>query len=452
LYRALVLALAIAEAAASGSLVDAVARRDSGAVRSLLRQHADVNARDADGATALQWAAHWNDVETASLLIDAGAHVNTANDLGVSPLMLASTNGSVEMVNRLLDAGADPNRAARSGETVLMTAARTGTVGVVQALLDRGAAINAPEPNHGQTALMWAAAEKHPDITRELLARGAAPDLRSRTGFSALMFAAQQGDVASARLLLEAGADVNQTAADGNTPLLMASASLAAITASNYHILHRPSDHEAVAIALVERGADVSVPDSFGRTALHLAVETRKTQLVQALLSRGANPNARLTRGLPFRRGDYVSRGGYAGATPFWYAAKAADVALMKLLIAAGADANLGTQDNTSPLMAAVGMGEADSRLPPEAQVLEAVTFAIEAGSMVNAVQTRSGQSALHVAASIGRGSLIQCLVEHGAALDLADKQGRTPLAIADDPGRPRPEAAALIRSLTRSP
>jgi len=236
-YRALVLALAIAEAAASGSLVDAVARRDSGAVRSLLRQHADVNARDADGATALQWAAHWNDVETASLLIDAGAHVNAANDLGVSPLMLASTNGSVEMVNRLLDAGANPNGATRSGETVLMTAARTGALAVVKALLDRGAAVNAREPNHGQTALMWAVAEKHPDISRELLARGAAPDLRSQTGLSALMFAAQQGDLPSARLLLEAGADVNQTAADGNTPLLMASASRAAITASNYHLL-----------------------------------------------------------------------------------------------------------------------------------------------------------------------------------------------------------------------
>jgi ankyrin repeat protein len=266
------------------------------------------------------------------------------------------------------------------------------------------------------------------------------------------MFAAQQGDLPSARLLLEAGADVNHTAADGNTPLLMASASRAAITASNYHILPKPSDHEAVALALVERGAVVSVPDGFGRTALHLAVETRKTQLVQALLSRGANPNARLTRGLPFRRGDYVSRGGYAGATPFWYAAKAADVALMKILVAAGADANLGAQDNTSPLMAAVGMGEADSRLPPETQVLEAVTFAIEAGATVNAVQTRSGQSALHVAAAIGRMSIIQCLVEHGAALDLADKQGRTPLAIAEDAGRPRPAAAALIRSLTRSP
>jgi ankyrin repeat protein len=447
-FRYLALALVLADTPASSRLVDAVARRDSMAIRTLLGRGVDVNAPDVDGATALQWAAHWDDVDTALALIDAGAAVDASNDLGVTPLMLAVTNRSHLIAQRLLAKGANPNARTKAGETVLMAAARAGALSVVKALIAGGATIDAREPNLGQTALMWAAAERHSDVVGELLARGAGVNLRSNAGFTALMFAAQQGDVASTHVLAAAGADINHAAPDGSTPLLIASASSDAITASNYQIVATPSDHEAVALALLDRKATVAAADSFGRTALHFAVETNKRRLAEQLIARGADPNARMRRGLPYRRGDYVTRAGYGGATPFWFAARAVNVPLMRILALAGADVNIGTVDNMSPLMIAVGMGEADSRLPPEPRALESVAFAVDAGALVNAVHARSGQSALHVAAAFGRTSIIEYLFEHGANLDLPDRQGRTALAIAEDSGRPRPEAASLLRAL----
>lgn len=434
--------------AAGDRLVDAAARRDATAVRALLDQRVDVNASDADGSTALQWAAHWDDVTLVERLLGAGADANRVNELGVGPLALASANRNARMVRLLLGAGADPNRAAQSGETVLMTAARAGSADVVSALLDRKADPAATERHHGQTALMWAVAAGHTDVVKLLIARGADVNARSLSSFSPLLFAAQQGDVAAVRELLGAGARIDDRAKDGSTPLFIASASLRAATGSNYKILPRPSDHESVALLLLEKGADVSLADSYGRTPLHVAAETGKRTLVAALLAKGANPNARLTKGLPYRPGDYVTRGNFTGATPLWYAARRADAELITRLVAAGADPNLGTEDNTTPLMAVVGMGEPDSRLWPEPQVADAIDAAVRAGADVNAVHKRSGQSALHVAASLGRTELIRRLAIQGAKLDLADRQGQTPLKIAENPNRPRKEAAELLNTL----
>ena len=146
----LVLVASVA-AAAADRLVDAVKNRDRAAARALLTQKIDVNLAQPDGATALHWAAHWDDLETADLLIRARAQVDVTNDFGVTPLSLACTNGSAAMVDKLLQAGANPTAALPSGETPLMTCARSGKVEAVRPLLARGVDVNVKEASRGQT-------------------------------------------------------------------------------------------------------------------------------------------------------------------------------------------------------------------------------------------------------------------------------------------------------------
>src|SRR5690349_12160171 len=241
-----------AHAAAAGDLrlIDAVKARDVDAVRALLKARpspADVNAAAGDGATALHWAAHRDDLAIADLLIRAGARPTVADDGGATPLHLACTNRSAAMVERLLDAGADPNAALLNGESVLMTCARSGDARAVAALVRRGADVNAREHAHQQTAVMWAAAERHPDVVSALIAAHA--DIRARSlvyeqtvvdeqtqragrealnytvkrgGATPLLFAARSGDVESARMLLGAGADANDAQPDGVSALVLA--------------------------------------------------------------------------------------------------------------------------------------------------------------------------------------------------------------------------------------
>ena len=178
----LMMLLIVAGAAAADGdlrLVEAARNRDQQAIRTLLNQHADVDVRSHDGATALLWAAHWNDLETADLLIRAGANVNASNDLRITPLSLACTNGNAALVERLLKAGASPNTAIATGETPMMTCASTGNVDAVRMLMARGGDVNAKEPLQNQTALMWAAAEHHPDVVRALIEPTCGP-LRER--------------------------------------------------------------------------------------------------------------------------------------------------------------------------------------------------------------------------------------------------------------------------------
>src|SRR5438309_2739249 len=322
-------------------LVDAAKNRDREAVRSLLQQHVDVNTPQADGATPLAWAAHWDDTETADLLIRAGANVNAANSYGVTPLSLACTNQNAAMVEKLLKAGADPN-GVPTGTPVLMTAARTGNVDIVKALLAHGADANAKESARGQTALMWAVAEKHPEVERLLIDHGADVHARSTSGFTPLLFAAQQGDVDSARMLLEAGANINDTAPEDGSALVVAT----------------HSGHEALALFLLEKGADPNSPDAYGITALHYALlkglarvsgvrpisgagylyRPNMRELVKALLEHGANPNIRVAKFPPmpntrqFKLIDLTP----VGATPFLLAAASYDAGIMRPLGAGG--------------------------------------------------------------------------------------------------------------------
>ena len=431
-------------AAASGDsrLADASKNRDQAAIRALLLEHADVNARQPDGATALHWAAHWDDMETAQLLIRAGAEVNAANDLGVTALSLACTNRNAAMAAALLEAGADPNLALATGETPLMTTAYTGNAAIVRALLARGADVHARETGQGQTALMWAVSEQHAEAASTLIAHGADVHARSKSGFTPLLFASRSGNLELAGMLLAAGADVNDTAADGSSPLLVATV----------------RGHAAFARFLLENGANPNA-DGTGYTALHWAagsweteltgphgvmierdqdwkplrgLETEKLDLVAALLAHGADPNAQLVKSPP-RFGFSVFRVSLlAGATPFFLAAMAGDVEVMRALAQAGADARQGTKDRTSPLMAAAGVGRvlAETRVTPGSS-LEAVKLAWELGGDVNAPNA-AGETALHGAAHIRADPLVQFLVDKGAALNVKNRRGETPLMIAE--------------------
>jgi uncharacterized protein len=405
LFATVLIASALAAAPVDPRIADAMARQDRAAVRTLAAQHADVNAPQADGATALQWAAHWDDLEMADLLIRAGANVNVANNYGVSPLSLACVNGSAAMVDKLLKAGANPNVAQVTGETPLMTCSRTGNGEAVKTLIAHEANVNASENWKGQTPLMWAAAEKHPDAVLLLLARGADVHARSKTGFTALLFAAQQGSIETAQALLAAGADVKEADPSGMTPLLIAAA----------------SGQGAFATFLLDQKADMNAADQRGYTALHYAAASRNLQeLLKGLLAHGANPNPRLLKG------------DTAGATPFYLAAGAGNVAAMRALAAAGADPKIPTKENTSPLMVAAGVGRFEAR--SEAQdrnALEAVKVALELGNDVNA-RGESEWTALHGAAYTGSDAIIQALVDHGAKLDEKDTFGQTPLSIAE--------------------
>ena len=449
-----VLTLSVPTAAGAGAanpLIEAVKSADTESVRALLAQGVDVNAPQGDGATALHWAAHRNDLETVGVLLGAGADANAANDLGATPLWLASLSGSGAMVERLLEAGADPNATLSSGETPLMSAARAGSADAVRLLLARSADVNATEGFRGQTALMWAVAQQHADVARTLIAHGADVHARSAVwhqlentagntnasgdfemahgGSTPLLFAARQGDIETARVLLAAGADVNDTAAAGTSVLVQA--------------VH--SGHGALAAYLLDEGAEPNAADA-GYTALHAAVLRADLETVKTLLAHGAEPNALVLHGTPGRRFavDYSLRSQYIGTNAFWLAAKFADdVEIMRALAEAGADPLVTPEDGTTAVKAAVGLPtgienrRAQTGLPPRDAVLderlslEASRLAIELGVDVNAPNQR-GDTPLHDAARLGYNTIIQLLADQGADVNAKNKREQTPLSLAE--------------------
>jgi len=451
-------------------LIQAVKNRDTAAVRALLKARADVNATQGDGATALHWAVHYGDAATVDLLLRAGARVNVANDLGVTPLYLACTNRDTAIVERLLNAEADPNTKLLNGETVLMNCARTGNAASVKVLLAAGANVNAKEPEHDQTALMWAAAEKHSDAVRVLLDGGADFRARSRTytqtvtsevtqragreelnytvargGSTPLLFAARSGDVESVRLLLAAGADVNDSLPNGMSALVLAA----------------HSGNGPAARLMLEKGANPNDAE-IGYTALHAAVLRSDLNLVKALLAQGANPNTLITKGTPLRRNsqDFNLPATLIGATPYWLAAKFVEADLMRALVAGGADPAVALPDGTTPLMAAAGMKEGNGRdsdrrglavidggrLPDEAGIVDAAAVALLQPGNIDAV-SRNGDTALHSAATLGYYGVVKLLAEKGANLNLKNSRGQTPLAILT--GRASQNTAETARSST---
>lgn len=474
---ALVAAAFTSELAAAGDvrLIEAVRARNSERVRALLAERVNVNAAQGDGATALHWAVHLDDLPLVDTLIRAGARADVADDTGATPLYLACLNRNADAVGKLLAARGHPNAALLSGETVLMTCARTGNVAAVRALLGRGALVNAKESAHDQTALMWAAAQSHPQVVQALLERGADVRARSREytqtvtsevtqragreelnytvrrgGMTALLFAARSGDAESARLLIAAGADVNESLPDGATALIVAA----------------HSGHRQAALALLEKGADANA-NAVGYTALHAAVLRSDVELVKALLARGVNPNAPITRGTPVRRNsqDFELPKTLIGATPYALAAKFLEPEIMRTLAAAGADTRQPMKDGATPLMAAAGMGivapaqdekrGTDRRglaildggiVEPESRVLDTVITALSLGSDLEAV-TPSGETALHIASAQGYETVVRALAERGANLNARNARGQTPLG-ALLARKARPAMVELLRTL----
>jgi ankyrin repeat protein len=440
-------------------LVDAARARDREAVRALVKARADVNGPQADGATALHWTAHWDDLEMVKLLITARANVNAVDEYSVTPLSLACINGNGAIVEALLEAGADPNLARKTGETPLMTAARSGDVRSVTALLAHGAAV-ATKERLGQNALMWAAAEGHPSAARVLLEHGASVHERSHTGFTPLLFAARAGDLETVRVLLAAGADIDESVPRVGTALVLASASMVGTT-TGMRMVVTPSGHESLAMFLLAAGANPNAADDAGRTALHYAVRNARHDLLKALLAHGANPNVRLTRVFPrINFGEIDEREFVLGATPLFMAAKAGDVATMRVLLAAGADPAIPANKNTTLLMAAASMHKREgSTLVTQTQALATVKLALELGGDVNAVNDLPQDdrshlwTALHAAAYNGLNDIVQLLAEKGAALDPIDGQGRTPLSIVEGAmvtgqDTVHPDTALLLRKL----
>ena len=428
-------------------LVDAVRSQDSGQARLLLGKRVDVNATSEDGSTALLWAAHWNDVPVAEALIRAGANPNAANTFRMTPLSRACTNGSAALVDLLLKAGADPNTAIATGETPLMTCASSGNAAAVRMLLTRGASVNATEPSQHQTALMWAAAERHADVVALLAEAGADLQARTKKGFTALHFAAREGDIESVKRLLAAGMDVNSRSQSDAPSTGRGAAYQSSLSAGSTPLLVATVRGQVpTALYLLERGADPNVGDA-GFTPLHWAAGTweggvsnpvygfsdpmsgipnrqAKLQLVKALLARGADPNGRMTRRPPTFVGGYDDA---AGATPFLLASAAADVEMMKILLAAGADPMLVTETKTTAVMAASGLnrGIGESALT-EAQALAAVRFLLDLGADGRGATT-NGENALFGAAYRGWNTLLQLLIEKGADVNAVSKAGVTP-------------------------
>ena len=475
----LVGAASVATVAAQESdrrLVTAVEDQDRAAVFALLDEGVDVNSARADGATALLWAAHRDDLEIAERLIAAGADVSAADDHGVTPLERAAENASLAMVEMLLAAGANANAPQASGLTPLMTAARTGNAAVVRALLAAGADVNATVHATRSTALMWAASESHRPIVRLLLEAGADPSVSTIKGYTALMFAARNGDIETARALVDAGVDINAPGADGT------------------HILPFTivAGQDDFAMFLIEQGADPNGTMN-GVPALHAAsggVSTwlldwyrrhgrgglyrrpssarlsaeRRLPIIRALLDGGADPNGRIRSsamimsyvGYP-KKGAFepfaCGTGDLRGATPLWVAAfdmngaggqvfgvgasrTSSGVEILTTLLAAGADQHLTTDDGTTPLMAAAGLGRATytPREPRGVRSLSAeaaVKLLVEAGGDVNAIN-EADFTALHGAAFRGLNEVIEYLVGQDADIDARDFRGRTAYRMAE--------------------
>src|SRR5438093_863961 len=447
---AMALWMSAVDASAAGSAIaDAAMKGNREAVRSLLQRNTDVNAPQVDGTTALHWAARLDDLDTADILIRAGAKVSAANREGATPLLLAALNGSAAMIDKLIKAGANPNAPLTPhGDTALMMAARTGKPDAVNVLLEIGAQVTTKETWGGTTALMWAVAESHPAIVETLIDGGA--DVNARSNFvpaangrgfegrtpaapqpgqaveefasgwlTPLMFAAREGDVESARLVVAARADVNAIASDGKDALGLA------IFNGNYDL----------ASFLVDNHANVNQADTQGFTPLFWAVDRRNMEtapnfpwmvtadplpLIRKLLDAGADPNA-LVNNTPRAR----MRAGsprIVFATALMRAAFSGDLELVKLLLAKGADPAVVSRDHETMVEAAAALGfiQGYSKGRSAAERLDVIKLLVDLGADVNAADDY-GITPLMAAANIGEVAIIQFLVDRGADLGAYD-------------------------------
>jgi ankyrin repeat protein len=483
-------AACLSAAMASTPLIDAVKRGDATAVKAMLAKKADVNGTDADGSTALHWAAQENQPVIAGMLIDAGAKVNAGTRYNITPLALAAKSGSAAIIERLLKAGVDPNSTSGEGETALMTASLNGNLETVKTLLVHEAKVNSVEPFRGQTALMWAAGEGNAKAAELLVEFGGNVKAKSKNGFTAFLFAVRNHRTDAAKILLDHGANVGDTAPDGTTALSMA------IVNGYYDLASMLLDYKADPNAPDINGSPLSSigwmrkpgtpweAAALGEDPLGPPRQTgdvTSLQLAEKLLDHGADPNARIkwkemhmTIGLGTTRNPpniplgrhYLS---FVGATPFYVAARNGDAPYMRLLVKHGADPMIPTEVGVTPLMAAAGLDYYEGETPgpfngvTEAERLEAVKLCLELGNDINA-RTHlgdfpmigspeftlldypenmkdlldlgvgdprwDGMTPLYGAIISNQPSIVQYLVDQGAQLDVKNRLGWTPLMI----------------------
>jgi len=481
----LVSALSLEAAIKQVPLIEAVKKGDAAAVSALIAKKADVKEAEADGSTALHWAAHQNDVASVDLLIKAGADVKAVTRNGATPFSLACYRGNAAVIERLLAAGEDA-KAVIDGEPVIMMAARAGDPAAVKALLKAGADPNVAEESRGQTALMWASAEGNTEAVKVLLAAGANVNARSKgpatkqemggriprvndplglrahrdptwapntngLQFTPIMWAARQGHIDTVKALLDGKADVNdEKPGDGTTVLQLA-------------VMNR---HYELAGVLLDRGADPNRGP--GYTALHQLAWTRRLNakfgplnpqatgtldsmdLAKALVDKGVNINAQMTKSF----GDgYRNRMNRIGATAFLLSAKLVDVPMMKFLVEHGADIHITNADGDSPLMLAAGVAilNPNEDAGTEAETLAAVKYLMDDLKIDVNAQNNNKETALHGAAYRGFNSVAQLLIDRGAKLDVENILGWKPVTVADGlffAGffKAQPQTAALLR------
>jgi uncharacterized protein len=470
------------------ALVDAARADDSAAVRKLIQERTDVNTPANDGSSALLWAAYHSNLDMTKALLAAGAAVDAANHYGVTPLLQASRNGDVQTMKALLDAGADPTRWHAEGETPLMAASRTGRVDAVQLLLSRGAFINATDPFQQETALMWAAAEGHLEAVKALLAAGADPNLKAYVsqiterknadhpsgGFTALMFAARNGHSDVVKALMQGGADAKLTNADG-------------LTATSIAIIN---DRLDLAKEMLDLGADPNdgalyfAVDMHDQTTDTRAQDATRMQpdhpnqltalgLVKALIDLGADPNKPFSGGM---HSTSMCCPPQINSSPFYRAAAAADVEVLKVLVAHGAKLEwsppevkpadgkragpgLNANAGRTPVMAAMkggggppiqgGPGYTRSgppvfREPGSRDPLEALQVLLKAGANPNA-KAPDGSTPLHQAVQAQKVDLIRALADAGGKLDAVNKDNLTPLLLAESMAKKAAEAKAPV-------
>jgi len=468
---------------ADGRILELASNGDTVEAGELISRRTDVNQAQPDGTSLLHWAVYYDDENLVRQLLRRGAQVNIRNEYGASPLSQAAIIGNAGVIKRLLDAGADANEAGADGQTALMIVARTANTQAAEALINAGADVNVVEQWRGQTALMWAAAQKQPAMVALLLEHGADPDAQSTPnnwerqvtaeprmkvlppgGLTPLLYAAREGCSECVRLLIEGGADINKADPDAVTPLLMAT-------------LNANWDSAKL---LIEAGAWLDKWDIYGRSPLYAAVDyntlphggradrlsgdlTTSEDIVSMLLDKGANPNLQLKLFPPYRalgpdRGaDGLLR---TGATALFRAARGGDVAAIRLLLQHGALIDLPQENQVSPLIVAAGYRasaiDTRGRFSNEKQAYEATRVLLEAGADVDA-RTDVGQTAIFGAATNGWNSVVQLLADHGADLQVKDNQGNTVIDAAmgragrfgrGDGGTQFPETAALLEQL----
>jgi uncharacterized protein len=405
---------------------------------------AEVDHRNPDGSTPLQWAVYEGNVPEVHRLLDAGADVSLANNYGATPMSLAAEVADTAMLKVLLEAGADADSPNQDGQTALMAVARTGNVEAARLLLDHGATVDARESWGGQTALMWASARRHPEMMTLLSSRGADVDARSihrdyqrhvtaegrpksldSGGFTPLLYAARENCIACVDVLLANGADIDLPDPDGVSPLLVA------VMNANWDLAKR----------LIEAGADVNQWDIYGEAPLFTAIglrsktdggrasidplnETDGLTVVRMLLERGANPDMQLF----FRPANLRGSTNTRGSTPLIRAAAEGDLEVVRRLLEHGADPTLYMADRQTPIHAVLAGRTAE----PEA--LELIRVLHEAGtdvSMVALVNHREevrGGTALHYAVRKRYKEVIKALASYGIDLDAKDQDGLTAL------------------------